>query len=258
MAHAPRSTLRRVGPPQPDDLRAFPRPSVAVDIAVLTVGPPPAGGGRAEPDQTLQVLLLRRPTGPSEGAWGLPGSFVHEGERLTDAVLRTLADKCGITGLAPRQLGVFDDPGRDDRGWVMSVAHVDVVPVGDLSDALSSRDDLHLASVGMTPAGRAKPARKPVPVRLPDGQERLPFDHGQIVDRAVRDLRDRYGAAPDPDRLVREPFTLLELRRAHEAVLGEELQKDTFRRRMLPGLRELDRVAEGTVGRPARLYRRRA
>ena len=49
------------------------------------------------------------------------------GETLADAVKRSLRDKAGVRGLQPRQLHVFDDPDRDDRGWVLSVAHVDVV-----------------------------------------------------------------------------------------------------------------------------------
>ncbi len=240
----------------------FPRPSVAVDIAVLTVTD--ADAGRL----SLAALLLRRSGGPAMGDWSLPGSFLRERETLHTAVLRTLADKCGITGLAPRQLRVFDDPHRDDRGWVLSVAHVDVVPEHALAGALAARDDLMLAPVtlspddgpteeGAAPVRCATPGSPPAPVALPTGQAHLPFDHDAIAALAARDLRARYRAAPDPAALTPEPFRLLDLRRTHEAVLGEVLQKDTFRRQVVPSLIDLDRLSDGTVGRPARLYRRR-
>ena len=58
---------------------------------------------------------------------GPPGTFLHEGETLADAVDRSLRKKANVRGLHPRQLHVFDDPRRDDRGWVLSVAHVEVV-----------------------------------------------------------------------------------------------------------------------------------
>lgn len=246
------------------DLLDFPRPSVAVDIAVLTVTDADADAG----GPALAALLLRRADGPAEGEWSLPGSFLRERETLHAAVLRTLADKCGITGLAPRQLRVFDDPHRDDRGWVLSVAHIDVVPEHALAGALAARDDLMLAPValppddgprveGAAPARFATPGSPPAPVALSTGQAHLPFDHDAIAALAARDLRARYRAAPDPAALTPEPFTLLELRRTHEAVLGEVLQKDTFRRQVVPSLIELDRLSDGTVGRPARLYRRR-
>jgi len=293
-----------------DDLLAFPRPSVAVDVAMLTVVPsgrPEAGAATPTPDVggdgplDLAVLLLRRSAGPSAGAWGLPGSFVRERERLADAVLRTLRDKCGIEGLEPRQLHVFDDPARDDRGWVLSVAHVVAVRAETLADALASRDDLALARIGpgssadvdatdlpshrspgRTPGrtpGRAsagtpdrpdpagdggrpggRPGHGPVTVGLPDGQRTLPFDHAAIVALAVADLRDRYDEHPDPAGLAGGPdhtFTLLQLRRVHEAVLGHPLQKDTFRRQVIDDLEEVEGAVRRSVGRPARLYRHR-
>lgn len=245
--------------PTPGDLLAHPRPSLAIDVAVLTVAPAGPDG-----DPALTVLLLRRDAEPKAGAWGLPGSFVRERERLAGAVLRTLADKCGISGLASRQLHVFDDPARDDRGWVISVAHVDVVPVERLEPVLRDRDDLVLAPVvpgepdGAGPTGPGRGSTGRVRVSGPGRQTSLPFDHDEIVALAVEDLRERYRAAPDPAGLVPEPFTFLALRRTHDAVMGEPQQKDTFRRQMLPLLVEDGEIARGGVGRPARLYRRAA
>lgn len=146
---------------------------------------------------------------------------------------------CGIEGLAPRQPVAFDVPERDQRGWVISSAHADAVPFDRLAYALDGRDDLTVASVDGP------------------GDQALPFDHEQIVRLAVDDIRERYRRAPDPAGLIGDRFTLLELRRLHEAVLGEPLQKDTFRRQMAPQLEELDERSDGTVGRPARVYRRR-
>ena len=118
-------------------LEGYPRPSVAVDVALLTVAA-----------DRLAVLLLHG-IDPYDGTprWSLPGGFVHPGERLEDTVRRVLLDKCGIAGLEPRQLQVFDDPERDPRGWVMSVAHAATVPAGSLASALDSRPDLRLVAV---------------------------------------------------------------------------------------------------------------
>jgi ADP-ribose pyrophosphatase YjhB (NUDIX family) len=204
-------------------LADYPRPSVAVDTAVLTV---PDGA------EQLHVLLVRRTGSHEHGAWALPGTFLHPGERLAEAVLRSLRDKAGIAGRAPRQLHVFDDPGRDDRGWVLSVAHLDVVPWHLLPD----------------PSDHAEV----VPI---DQARGLPYAHDAIVARAVDALRDRYREHPDPDRLLPSPFTLLELRHLHHAILGTPLPKDTFRRRMAPQLRATNLVREGAVGKPAALYR---
>ena len=165
--------------------------------------------------------------------WSLPGTFVRIDETLRDAALRALREKVGVTGQEPEQLHVFDALDRDSRGRVMTVAHVDLVP------AELARD------------GHRR-ALAPV-AELPQ----LAFDHDEIVDKAVEWVRAEYRERPDPRRLLGEEFTLLELQRVHEAVLGERLQKDTFRRRMTDELEDTQKSQRGAIGKPARLFRRR-
>ncbi|ABK74970.1 NUDIX hydrolase [Mycolicibacterium smegmatis] len=200
----------------------YPRPSVAVDAAVLTVGP----------DAGLSVLQVRRAQGRG---WALPGTFLHPGETLADAVNRALATKANVHGLRPRQLHVFDDPKRDDRGWVLSVAHVAVVPL----DFVASR---------FPESTRLVPAHAP---------GRLVYDHADIIALAVGDVRTRYETAPDPDHLLGDEFTLRDLRLIHEAVTGHALQRDTFRRSMESQLVATGATVSRGRGRPAELFRRR-
>ena len=212
-------------------LTDYPRPSVAVDTAVLTV---------PDDNPRLSVLLVRR-TGQHRGSeWSLPGTFLHEGETLAVAVGRSLREKAGLTPeVAPRQLHVFDDPERDDRGWVLSVAHVAALPWREIQPVLAAGEG----------------AVRVLPVDEVGG---LPFGHDDIVRRASADMRRHYLEHPDPDGLLDEPFTIRELHRLHEAVEGElGFSLDTFRRTMLPLLDETRRRSEGTVGKPAQLYVRR-
>ncbi len=205
-------------------LTDYPRPSVAVDVAVLTVSP--AG--------ELCVLLVRRAGKHRHNTWQLPGTFLHEGETLTDAARRALLTKAEVDGLDPVQLCVLDAPGRDDRGWVLSVAHLDVVPWARLANA--GNPDVQVSPVAQVSG--------------------LAFDHDRIVALAVERLRAEYRYAPDPRGLLDEPFTLLELQRLHEAVFGRDLPKDSFRRGMEPNLRDTGRTQAGVVGKPARLFLR--
>jgi 8-oxo-dGTP diphosphatase len=234
MKPAPESSIEPAAVPYRDStarrLTDYPRPAVAVDTAVLTVAPLPDGGSQ------LAVLQVRRSGGHQHGSWALPGTFLHPGERLIDAVHRSLRDKAGVTGGDPTQLHVFDDPDRDDRGWVLSVAHLDALPHARLVDALAARDDLRLA-----------PVNDPGP---------LPYDHTQILDRAVAHLRQRYNTQPDPDHFVPATFTLRELRLTHEAVAGTALQRDTFRRTMTDHLTPTGTPTTGARGRPAELFSR--
>jgi len=198
-------------------LTDYPRPSVAVDTAVLTV----AGG-------ELCVVVV---DDPRDGSRRLPGTFLHEGEILADAVARSLATKGGLAGLSPVQLQVFDALDRDDRGWVLSVAHVVAVASARLREAR------------IAPVAEAGP---------------LKYDHAEILALAVARLRSDYLEHPDPWGLLGdEPVTLLELERLHRAVdPARRESKDTFRRLMEPQLTPVAGVREGTVGKPARLFLR--
>lgn len=195
---------------------------MAVDTALLTLDPA---------DRQLMVLQVRRVDAPG---WALPGTFLHPGERLADAVGRSLRLKAGMAGLHPRQLKVFDDPDRDDRGWVLSVAHVDVVPIGRLES-------------------RTAPGTRLAPVTRTG---RLPYGHNKIIALAAEHVRERYERDPDPDHLLGRQFTLSELRRVHEAVAGRPLQRDRFRRMMQPRLLATGHLVTRTGGRPAELFRR--
>ena len=217
-------------------LADYPQPSVAVDTAVLTLAPR-TNPARGAPPHRLSVLLVRRPEGVGGPQWALPGTFLHQGERLADAVTRSLAQKAGVTGGHPAQLAVFDDPDRDERGWVLSVAHLAVIPYAALAGVLLADPE----RVRLAPVSRLEP---------------LPYDHKAIVAAAVRELRRRYADRPDPERLLGPRFTIRELHEVHEAIAGTTLQKDTFRRAMEPHLRGTGTLSSGTVGRPSQRFRR--
>lgn len=216
--------------PELEDLQAYPRPSIAADVVLLTVS-----------DGQLNVVLRKREEGSHAGVWMLPGTMLRERERLSDAVLRCLDTRMHVQGRSPRQLHVFDEPFRDERGWVLTVTHLDVLPVEELSLAIEHGH------------GRLVPV---------DEVQGLPFSHDEIIAWAVRRVRWEYGQGPDPWNLLEAPFTMTQLRQVHDAVSGMTHQKDTFRRSMEPqledsGTRSAPPGNKG-LGRPARLYQKRA
>ncbi len=90
----------------------YPRPMLTVDVVVLT------GGSAAE------VLLVQRGGPPFAGRWALPGGFIEEGEQVVEAAARELAEETGLKVAKMRLLGVYDTPGRDPRGWTVSVVYL--------------------------------------------------------------------------------------------------------------------------------------
>ena len=224
------------------DLEKYPRPGVTVDLAILTV----SGATDTAPELRLLVQDRTDPIGRA-----LPGGFIRERwtvARTADDVLRRKVGVEPAKSIHPRLLRLFDDPDRDDRTWALSVAHSVSIRESALVDA---RGDL----VRVTDDGRL------------ENEGPLLFDHDQIVATAVEILRERYefryryvDIYPDPDGFLPEPFTLHQLRKIHEAVVGAELHKDNFNRRMKPFLEPLTCNGEAVLssnlrGRPATLYR---
>lgn len=206
-------------------MKAYAKPDASVDVVLLTLR-----------DGALHVGLVTRTAEPHKGRPALPGGYVHvdEDRSLTDTALRMLREK---TGLAPRyleQLMTFGSDERDPRGWSISIAYYVLLDEAELR--------------------HAAPALEVVPVAgMPD----LAFDHGRIVAAAVARLRGKSTYSTLPAFLLPEAFTLGELQRVYEQVMGTALDKASFRRKIA----ELG-IVEATAGmrqegrmRPAQLHR---
>src|SRR5437868_6689419 len=98
----------------------YPRPALTVDLVVTTRETRP------------RVLLIRRKKDPFAGSWALPGGFVDENERLADAARRELEEETGLKVADSEQLYTAGDPGRDPRGWTVSVAYLARVNLADM------------------------------------------------------------------------------------------------------------------------------
>jgi 8-oxo-dGTP diphosphatase len=123
-----------------------------------------------------RVLLIQRANPPFAGRWALPGGFVEEGERVIDAAPRELAEETGLRVSHLRLLGVYDTPGRDPRGWTVSVVY--------LAHVSSERT--------VAGADDACDARWFSADALPE----LAFDHAVIVADALRfDDNEHHGQA---------------------------------------------------------------
>ncbi|MFT4623361.1 MAG: 8-oxo-dGTP diphosphatase [Myxococcota bacterium] len=223
------------------DPSVFDRPSLATDVVVLT-----ASGG------ALRVVLVRRTGRPELGQWALPGTFVGLDEGLDAAARRALEAKAGLRDVFVEQLYTFGRPDRDPRHRVVSVAHYALVPPGRLALAPGAA----LAEVRVPWEGEAG---GPVELWVDGEPVGLAFDHADIVATAVLRIRGKLDYTPIGFELLGPAFTLRQLRLLHQTILGQALNKDSFRRRVLAtGLVEATGERQTDVGhRPAALYRYR-
>jgi 8-oxo-dGTP diphosphatase len=208
----------------------FPRPAVTVDIIIFTLR-----------ESKLQVLLVQRAQPPYQDAWALPGGFVQLDESLEEAAARELEEETGVQEAYLEQLYTYGEPDRDPRGRVITVAYYALLP----------RD----APIRQEGGSDARKARLFSINELPG----LAFDHAEIIQYAVRRLRYKLEYSAVGFELLPEEFTLSEIQQTYEKILGEQLDKRNFRRRiLLAGIIEATGSLRTGEGRPARLYRYRA
>lgn len=188
---------------QSSPVSLFPRPALAVDCVVF--------GLRGD---ELVLLLIERGIEPFLGRWALPGGFVRIDETLDRAAERELVEEAGVRLSHLEQLYTFGDLGRDPRERVVTVAYLALVNPPEF--ALSASTDARKAA--WFPASAHPP---------------LAFDHDRIVGCALERLRSKVRYRPIGFDLLAEIFTLSELQRLYEVVLGRPLDKRNFRKKIL-------------------------
>jgi 8-oxo-dGTP diphosphatase len=176
-------------------------------------------------------------------------------ESLDAAAARVLAAKTGLAGVFLEQLYTFGEPGRDPRTRVVTVAYFALVDFARFDEAARRDRDVGVGRVVVPWEGETGGA---VELAAADGTPLpLAFDHAEILGTAVKRLRGRLDYTPIGFQLLADAFTLLELQRVHETVLGRPVNKDSFRRRMLASgqLEATGRSQRDVDHRPAELYR---
>lgn len=199
---------------------------VAVDLAIFTVQ-----------EAQLELLLIRMKREPFTGKWALPGGRIRGDEKVEQAAVRELYEKAGIRDVYLEQLYTFSDPDRDPGARCISVAHMALIR-GDVQ--LRTTDKY--SAIGWFPVARLPP---------------LAFDHKQMADYAVKRLRAKLEWTDVARNLLGDTFTLGELQRLYEAILGKRLDARNFQRRAqhIGMVKDTGRMRSGQAYRPARLFR---
>lgn len=186
----------------------------------------------------VQVIKVERPP-YFVNTKGLPGGLLDGKEEAEHAARRHIDSKTNVPSAKAHfeQLYTFDRVDRDPRGRVVAVAYLALVPWERLAE--SERTD---TSESMwVPVKKAK---------------HLAYDHDEVLSVALKRLRSRIKYTSLISKLMPKEFTLTDLEKAYESVLGVELDKRNFRKKILKlGLLEEVKGKHSTGRfRPAQLY----
>ena len=258
-------------------LSDYERPSVTADVAAFRIGTEESESYRRDPENRLQLLLIRRGGHPFKGMWALPGGFLQKGETVEQCALREICEETNVQPVSIMPVGIFSEPERDPRGWIISSAYVSVISeetvrqIGqdDADDAQwfsvsFDRDAQGMYCLTLTCGEtvlRAQLAEESsgfgrTRFRILDSGA-LAFDHAAIIASALTALRTEaknYDAIFD---FLPEKFTLSALQRVQETILNVSVLPANFRRMVSGYVEETDEYQRGNGHRPARLYRRK-
>ena len=211
------------------DPSQYEKMSVAVDLLAFTI----------EEDR-LKLLMIEREEEPFAGKLALPGVFVGIDETLDAAAKRGIREETGLKDIYFEQLYTFGDVKRDPRMRIISVSYMALVPLEKLSFKAGKRTkDAYLVDVE----------------ELFASDRSVAFDHKKIISYARWRLANKVEYTLIAFHLVPEGFTLPNLQKVYEILLGKPLYKANFRKKISEFIEETEFQTSGDAHRPSRIYR---
>ena len=188
-------------------------------------------------ENRLKLLIGKRNMDPGRGEWSLYGGFVEKDESLDDAANRVLLELTGLKEIYMKQVGAFGAIERDPGERVISVAYCALINVNDYNEELRRQHGVEWVSIDELP--------------------QLYSDHNDMVKKAITLLRRRISTEPRSFNLLPDLFTLTQLQHVYEAVLGEEIDKRNFRKRIktIEFIEKTEFIDKITSKRGAAMYR---
>lgn len=186
-------------------------------------------------DKQLKVLLIKSDLEEFEGMWSLLGDLVRPDEGLEAAPYRILQERTGLEDVYLEQVYTFGAIGRHPSGRVITTAYYSLIDINTYK-LRTTDNELHWHPVNQL--------------------GKMAFDHKLIVDTCHKRLQEAVLEHPIVFNLLPRKFSLRELQDVYEAILGVELDRRNFRKRItLKGwLNDLNEMEEDVPHRPGKVY----
>ncbi len=207
-------------------LKKYKHAVIATDVVIFTVD-----------ENKLKVLLISMKKVPFSGKLAIPGGLVGGDESIDDAAIRILREKAGIENVYLEQLYTFGKVNRDPFGRVVSVAYFALLP----NTQVSLRTTVEYSGIGWYEAVTLKG---------------LAYDHDEVLKVAIERLKTKIEYTNVVYSLLPKEFTLTELQRVYEVILGRKLDKRNFRKKLQETkmLKKLAKKQKDSPHRPAELF----
>lgn len=187
----------------------------------------------------VKVLLMKKKNDPYRGYWILPSNILTNKETLEDNVHTVIKHKLGFPEMYLEQGHIFSDLNRDSEERIIGVAYLGLIDSKTLEIKKDERDDLELKWFNINDIPK------------------MGYDHEKIVKDNIKILRKKLLNSKILRNLFPSDFTLPEIQKVYEQILGRELDRRNFRKKFINLGIVIDTGDKnlGGNGRPGKLYR---
>lgn len=161
---------------------------------------------------SLKLLLFKRKREPLSGSWSLIGDFVTDNLTASETANKVLFEATGVKDVYLEQLRSYSEIDRDPGQRVISIAHYSLTRINELVAEVVSQHDAEWFDIN----------------ELPE----LILDHSQMVDDAIKALKERVRYQPIGYDLLPKLFTIPHLQVLYESIYGIPLDSRNFRKKM--------------------------
>lgn len=186
-------------------------------------------------EKELKVLLIKSDLKEFEGMYSLLGDLVRPDEDLDKASYRVLSERTGLHDVYLEQVHAFGSTDRHPSGRVITIAYYSLLDINHHQLKLS-HNELHWHPVNEI--------------------TKLAFDHKKILETSLRLLQEKVMEHPVVFNLLPEKFSLRQLQELYESILGVELDRRNFRKKISvkDWLTDLNEMESNLSHRPGKLY----
>lgn len=249
--------------------------SMTTDIILFSVSDVSQDNYRKNSEKAMSILLVKRDTYPFKDKWCVPGGFLRIDEELEDCPKRILEEETNLHNIYMEQLYTFGAVHRDPRMRIVSTAYMALIDKNTLKDNLKEKAEwfnieykeegkmvtLTLSGINDTLVIKAKK----ILVEASTNRYRyeiiqndeMAFDHAEVVITGLERLRNKIEYTNIVFNMMPELFTLGELQKVYEVILGKSLLMPAFRRIIANKVQKTEEIQSGGGHRPSYLFKYR-
>ncbi len=189
-------------------------------------------------DGKFKILLFRKKKDPYKGYWILPSDLLGKENTLEEVVEDCITTKVGLSNLEYDQVGAFSELDRNPSKRIVGIAFFSIVDSTTIElSGVETDEGMQWFDI--------------------DNLPKIGYDHQQIIKATVEELKNKINHSLALKKLFPSDFTLPEIQKIYEQILGVELDRRNFRKKFVKAdlIEETGDKVTGMNGRPATLYR---